>query len=67
MDTTKQVESILSSMREDLALFLSEEGSISTSKEYEERVLALSKQFAQSVISSSMGQMPKSRNSKKKS
>lgn len=66
MKEAQIVESILSSMREDIALFVSEAGSIESSREYEDRVLALSKQFGQSLISESMGKMPKSRNSKKK-
>jgi len=42
------------------------EQTLSSSIEYEERVRALSKKFARHLISGSQGELPKSRNSKKK-
>ena len=59
------VEAILESMRDELHQFMDEESQISSSIEYEERVLELSRKFAKGLISESQGQMPKSRNSKK--
>ena len=59
------VEAILESMREELSQFMDEESQITSSTEYEERVLELSRKFAQGLITKSQGKMPKSRNSKK--
>jgi len=66
MENKELVNAIFESVRSELTDFVSEQSSITSSLEYEERVLALSRQFAQQVISQSMGKMPKSRNSKKK-
>ena len=59
------VDAILESMREEVMQFVKQESQISSSTEYEERVLELSKKFAQGLISKSQGKTPKSRNSKK--
>ena len=59
------MDSIFESMREELTQFVEAQGEITSSLEYEERVVELSKQFGAGVISKSMGKMPKSRNSKK--
>ena len=65
MKSKEKVDAILDSMREELRQFLEEESQITSSTEYEERVLELSRKFARGLISQSQGQMPKSRNSKK--
>ena len=59
------VNAILESMREELTQFMEQESQITSSLEYEERVLELSRKFALGLISKSQGKMPKSRNSKK--
>ena len=61
------MDSILESMREELTHFVEREGKITSSLEYEERVVELSKQFGAGIISGSMGKLPKSRNLKKSS
>lgn len=65
MATKQIVESILESMRAELTEFVEAQSKINSSLEYEERVVELSRQFGTAVISKSMGQLPKSRNSKK--
>lgn len=65
--TTDLTNQILSSMEAELAAFVAEESKITSSTEYEEQVLALAHKFAASVIQHTQGQLPKSRNSKKKS
>ena len=52
-------------MREEVKQFVEQESQITSSTEYEERVLELSKKFAAGLIAKSQGKMPKSRNSKK--
>jgi hypothetical protein len=65
METKKIVDSILESMREELTQFVASQGEITSSLEYEERVVELSRQFGAGIISKSMGKLPKSRNLKK--
>ena len=65
MNTKEKVDAILESMREEVKQFVEQESQISSSTEYEERVLELSKKFALGLIAKSQGEMPKSRNSKK--
>ena len=65
METKQIVDSILESMRAELTQFVETQENITSSLEYEERVVGLSRQFGSEIISKSMGKMPKSRNSKK--
>ncbi|PHN00548.1 hypothetical protein [Flavilitoribacter nigricans] len=65
MKSEEKVDAILESMREEVQQFLEEESQITSSTEYEERVIELSRKFARGLISKSQGQLPKSRNSKK--
>lgn len=65
MKSKEKVDAILEAMREEVQQFLEEESQISSSTEYEDRVIELSRKFARGLISKSQGQMPKSRNSKK--
>jgi len=60
------VESILGALREEVEEFVKKESEITDPVEYEEKVLALSRKFAKELISQSQGNLPKSRNSKKK-
>jgi len=66
MEKDKIVDAILESLREEVSQFIEEESQIDNSIDYEERVLDLSRIFAHKVISGSQGEMPKSRNLKKK-
>ena len=59
------VDAILESMRAEVLQFVKQESKITSSVEYEERLLELSKKFARGLISKSQGKIPKSRNSKK--
>ncbi len=65
MDTKHLTDLILESMREEVTEFVKTQGDITSSIEYEERVIELSRKFAAGLISKSAGQLPKSRNSKK--
>jgi len=65
MKSKEIVESILESMREEVTQFVEQESQITSSLEYEERVLELSKKFAADLIVKSQGKIPKSRNLKK--
>ena len=59
------VDALFDSMREEVMQFMEQESEITSSTEYEERVLKLSRKFAMDLIMKSQGKMPKSRNSKK--
>ena len=65
MKTKQIVDSILESMRVELTQFVEAQDKITSSLEYEDQVIGLSRQFGAEIISKSMGNMPKSRNSKK--
>lgn len=66
MNKSKEIaDAIWESMREEVVEFVEQESQISSSLEYEERVLELSRKFAAGLIIKSQGKMPKSRNSKK--
>jgi len=67
MESKEIVDKLFESMRKELTEFVEKESQISSSLEYEERVLELSKKFAVGLIAQSQGQLPKSRNAKKKS
>ena len=67
MEKDKIVDRILESLREEVSQFVEEESQITSSIEYEERLLSLSRKFARNLTLESQGTMPKSRNSKKKS
>jgi len=61
------VDSILESVRGELETFVNNESAITSSLEYEERLLELGRRFMFTTLEKSVGKMPKSRNSKKKS
>ena len=65
MKSKEIVDAILESMREEVSQFVEQESQITSSSEYEQRILELSKKFAVGLIAKSQGKMPKSRNSKK--
>ena len=60
-------DEILASMREEVNEFLTTEDQITSSIEYEEKVLEIARKFAANLISGGSGRLPKDRNSKKKS
>ena len=66
MEKEQIVENILASLRSEVSAFVSEESDITDSIEYEERVLAISRKLARTLITQTKGKLPKSRNSKKK-
>lgn len=66
METKQVVESILETVRKEVTNFVETECQITSSIEYEEKVLEICRQFGRGLIEQSMGKMPKSRNSKKK-
>ena len=57
MNTKEKVDAILESMREEVQQFVEQESQITSSTEYEERVLELSKKFALGLIDKSQGKM----------
>lgn len=67
MENNEIVDSILESMRKEVAEFVATQSQITSSTEYEEQVVELSRKFAAGLITKSAGKMPKSRNSKKSS
>ena len=65
MKNKEIVDSILESMREEVSAFISSESEITSSLEYEDRILELSRQFGKRLMEGGIGELPKSRNSKK--
>jgi hypothetical protein len=57
--------SILKTVEAEIEAWLEAEGKIISGYDYEERVLAISRRFAQSLMQKSQGKIPKSRNLKK--
>ena len=58
---------ILESMREEVSQFVEEQGAITSSTEYEDKLRELSRKFAVGIVSHSVDKIPKSRNAKKES
>jgi hypothetical protein len=67
MENKQIVDTILESMRKEVAEFVATQSQITSSTQYEEQVIELSRKFAAGLITKSAGKMPKSRNSKKNS
>lgn len=65
MKSKEIADAIWESMRAEVEQFIEQESQITSSIEYEERVVELSRKFAQDLITKSQGKLPKSRNSKK--
>ena len=66
MENTKIVRSILETVELEISDFVDSESMITCPIEYEDRVLAIARKLAQSLITKSRGEIPKSRNAKKK-
>ena len=60
-------DEILDSIREEVDEFLSTHDQITSSVDYEEKVLEIARKFAARLISGGSGKLPKDRNAKKKS
>ena len=65
MDSKLLTDLILESMRQEVADFVETQDKITSSTQYEERVLELSRKFARGLIAHSSAPLPKSRNLKK--
>ena len=65
MKSKEIADAIWESMRKEVEKLIEQESQITSSIEYEERVVELSRKFAQDLIAKSQGKLPKSRNSKK--
>jgi hypothetical protein len=65
MKSKELADAIWESMREEVIQFIEQESQITSSMDYEQRVIDLSRKFARDLITKSQGKMPKSRNSKK--
>jgi hypothetical protein len=60
-------DEMLESIREEVNEFFATHDQITSSIEYEEKVLEVARKFAAGLISTGSGQVPKDRNAKKKS
>jgi hypothetical protein len=65
METKQIVDSILETVRAEVSDFVETHEQITSSTEYEERLLEIGKLFALGLLTKSIGTLPKSRNSKK--
>jgi hypothetical protein len=67
METKEAIlESILREVKTEVSQFLADEPEIKCPIEYEKRLIAMSMSFGKSIIENTQGQLPKSRNLKKK-
>lgn len=66
MDTKQIVDSILETVRLEMTSFIEEESSIKCPIEYEMRVMEIARTMAKNLIKGAQGELPKSRNLKKK-
>lgn len=60
-------DEVLEAMREEVNAFYATHDQITSSIEYEEKVLEVARKFASGLISAGAGKAPKDRNAKKKS
>lgn len=67
METKQLVDSILRTIEQELTDFIESQEQIDCPIEYEKRVVGLARSYGQNILRQSMGKVPKSRNSKKKS
>jgi len=67
MENQQIVDSILETVKAELQSFVEQESKITSSIEYEERILSMARTFSLGVIQGVQGKLPKSRNLKKKS
>lgn len=67
METKQTVDSILETVRAEISQFVDQESDITCPIEYETRLLEMARNFAKTLLLGTQGQLPKSRNCKKKS
>lgn len=67
MTDQEKVDLILESIREEVTEFVKQEGDITSSTAYEDKLLAIARKFAVGLAKHSSSPLPKSRNAKKKS
>lgn len=66
METKQIVDSILENVRAEITQFVEKEPTIKCPIEYELKVLELARIFSRTLVLESQGELPKSRNFKKK-
>ena len=66
METKILVDSILETVRAEISEFVEQESAIKCPIEYETPLLAIARNVAKNLLLGTQGQLPKSRNSKKK-
>ena len=66
METKALVDSILETVRLEVTEFVNDESGISCPIEYEKRLIEIARNLALGIVSGTQGDLPKSRNSKKK-
>lgn len=67
METKDLVESILEAVKTEISDFVEQESTIKCPIEYETRLLAIARNVSKNILLGTQGQLPKSRNAKKKS
>lgn len=67
METKQTVDSILETVRTEISQFVEQEPSITCPIEYEKRLIEIARNFAKTLLLGTQGELPKSRNFKKKS
>ena len=67
METKQIVENILETVRAEISEFVEQESSIECPIEYEKRLLSIAQNVAKNLLLGTQGELPKSRNTKKKS
>ena len=66
METKQLVDSILETVRAEISEFVEQESTIQCPIEYELRLLEIARNLAKNLLLGTQGDLPKSRNAKKK-
>ena len=66
METNNLVDSILKTVKSEISDFVEQESSITCPIEYETRLLDIARNVARNILLGTQGELPGSRNSKKK-
>lgn len=67
MENQQLIDSILETVRAEITQFVDQESNITCPIEYETRLLEIGRKVSTSLLIGTQGQLPKSRNFKKKS
>ena len=59
METKQIVDSILETVRNEITMFVEEESKITSSREYEERVIEIGRNLSRQIIKGTQGKIPK--------